>query len=422
MNVLWLSHHVPYPPTGMGVLQRSYNLIRELAREHRVYLLALIQPRLLKDVLRDPVRGLDEGYAHLREFCAEVTFLSIPSEQATYGQQLLAAKSLLTRDPYSINWLKSAEMWDAARQWRDRYHFDLVHFDIIGLAHYLPLFSSYATTLDHHNIESHLMLRRAEGERNLLKRGYFWQEGVRLARYEARMCPKFDLHLTCSALDTTRLHERLPHLNVAEIPNGVDTSYFTADGREPEPNSLIFAGNLSWYPNAAAMLFFAEQVWPLLRAAIPDVTMHLVGANPPAKLTELATQDPRFKVHGFVPDVRVYLNRAAVYVCPIMDGGGTKLKVLDGLAMDKPMVAHPIACEGIQVIDGETVLFARTPEDYVKHISTLFRDSALRARMGAAARDFVERTYSYASIGRKLRQAMEECSKRKSQQKSRAAS
>ncbi|MFH0352563.1 MAG: glycosyltransferase family 4 protein, partial [Chromatiales bacterium] len=216
-------------------------------------------------------------------------------------------------------------------------------------------------------------------------------------------------HITCSRLDSTRLRETMPELNVTETPNGVDIDYFHPTVAAQELNSLVFAGNLSWYPNSAAMLYFADHVWPLLRNAVPGIVMNLIGAHPPERLKALAASDPNFRVHGFVPDVRPHINSAAVYVCPIMDGGGTKLKVLDALAMGKPLVANPVACEGIEVVDGETVLFAERPADYVGHIATLLRNPSERMRMGARARSLVETSYSYAGIGRKLARAMEEC-------------
>ncbi|MGH8626485.1 MAG: glycosyltransferase [Gammaproteobacteria bacterium] len=409
MKILWLSHLVPYPPTGCGVLQRSYNLIRELARWHEVHVLGFVQRQLFEDVGIDATAGTHAGCTELRGFCKEVEFLPIPSDRNRLGKPTLAAKSVFTRDPYSINWLKSSQMLRIALEWRDRGRFDLVHFDTISLAPYHGIFTGHTTTLDHHNIESHMMLRRAALEVNLVKRAYYWQEGKQLARYEVRMCPKFDLHITCSRLDSERLLAQIPGLEVCEIPNGVDVAYFRPDGHEPSPRSVAFAGNLSWYPNVSAMLFFAEQVWPLLHAAVPDVTMHVMGANPLPKLTGFAKANPNFRVHGFVPDVRPYLNDASVYVCPIIDGGGTKLKVLDALAMGKALVAHPVACEGIDVINGETVLFAHTPEEFVQQISGLFADRERARAMGAAARELAIYRYSYGSIGRRLGQIMEQC-------------
>ena len=112
--------------------------------------------------------------------------------------------------------------------------------------------------------------------------------------------------------------------------------------------------------------------------------------------------DPRFRAPGFVDDVRESIAQASIYVCPITDGGGTKLKVLDALAMGKALVADPIACEGIEVVDGVSVRFASTPQEYVEVIGELLEDAAQRARLGQAGRRLVEELYSYKSIGAQL--------------------
>jgi glycosyltransferase involved in cell wall biosynthesis len=338
-----------------------------------------------------------------------VRFLPIPSEARRYGRPRLALRSLFTRDPYTINWLKSGLAREVAGEWNRRVDFDVIHLDTLSLAPYLDLFANRAVSLDHHNIESHMMLRRAQIETQPLLRLYYAQEGRRLLAYEKRLCPRFDLNITCSALDTERLLKVLPGLNVAEIPNGVDTDYFEPAAVAEEPLSIVFAGNMSWYPNSAAMLFFAEQVWPALKKVLPGVTMHVVGSNAPQALRALGERDPQFRVHGFVPDARAIIGPAALYVCPITDGGGTKLKILDALAMGKPLVAHPIACEGIDVRNGESVVFASDPQQFVTSIVSLLGDAARRLAMSRAARALAEAQYSYAGIGLKLAADLERC-------------
>ncbi|MDA8349425.1 MAG: glycosyltransferase family 4 protein [Pseudomonadota bacterium] len=409
MKVLWFSHLVPYPQTGLGVLQRSYHLIRELARAHDVYLLAFVQRRIIKELLGDVDAGLETAREHLGQYCARVQFLPIPSERSRMGRSWLLARGLLGISPYTIRWLQSEQARTTAMQWNAAIDFDIVHFDTLSLAPYRDIFSRCATSLDHHNIESDMMLRRAASEKNPLKRGYLWQEGWRLQRYERRICPQFDLNITCSSLDTERLERVAPGTTIAEIPNGVDTEYFRPQGESEDPHSLVFAGNLSWYPNAAAMVFFAEKIWPLLKRALPAVTMNVIGANPPQRLQELAGRDKNFRVHGFVPDVRPLIARAALYVCPIMDGGGTKLKVLDALALEKAIVAHPVACEGIAVREGHDVVFARTPHEFVQRIVTLLGDSSRKRQLAANARSLATSVYSYAVIGRKLVWELERC-------------
>lgn len=402
MKVLWFSHLVPYPATGLGVLQRSYNLLRELAHAHQVHLVAFVQRKIIQDLLGDVESGLESARRHLEQYCASVRFLPIPSERQWGGRRWLAARSLLGGQPYTIRWLQSAKARALASELNRAVAFDVVHFDTVSLAPYRKYFTAGAMTLGHHNIESEMMLRRAQAEDGRLKRLYFWQEGLRLRRYERRVCPEFDLNITCSDLDSERLRVVAPGIRAAEVPNGVDTAYFQPDGRQQQPLSLVFAGNMSWYPNASAMLFFAEKVWLALKRELPGVRMDVVGGNPPARLRELAARDGDFQVHGYVDDVRPYLERAAAYVCPIMDGGGTKLKILDALSMGKAIVAHPIACEGIAVQDGKDVVLASDAGEFVRSIVGLLRDSERREELSRNARILAESSYSYALIGRKL--------------------
>jgi glycosyltransferase involved in cell wall biosynthesis len=288
------------------------------------------------------------------------------------------------------------------KAWAEKHHFDLVHFDTISLAPYRTFFPHTKGVLDHHNIESHMMLRRAVLERNWLKKFYYWQEGAKLRAYEKRVLGDFNLHITCSKLDSDRLRLIDSTVDITEIPNGVDIDFFRPGNTEKVPNSLVFAGGLRWYPNRKAMLFFANEIWPLLKRRIPTASMDVIGQSPPPPLLELAARDPSFRVHGFVDDVRDYLDRAAVYVCPITDGGGTKLKILDALAMGKPIVADPIACEGIDVIPGEHVIFAGTPEEYVDAIEKLLSEPAVRDRMSCANRQLILDHYAYTKIGENL--------------------
>lgn len=409
MKILWFSHLVPYPDNGRGVLQRSYHLVRELARVHEVHLLAFVQRKIFTDLSRDANTEIQRARDHLEQYCARVRFLSIPSEGQRWGRMRLAARSLFGTYPYTVRWLQAKEAWKVASEWNAECHFDVVHLDTISLAPYRKLFTRSALTLDHHNVESHMMLRRANLERQPLKRLYFWQEGSRLERYEQQVCPDFDLNITCSNLDSERLRVVAPGITVTDVPNGVDTEYFRPGRVCERPNSLVFAGGMSQYPNASAMLFFADKVWPALKRRLPDVTMDVLGGNPPKRLLALAARDADFRVHGFVPDVRPFVGGAAVYVCPIMDGGGTKLKVLDALAMGKPIVAHPVACEGINVLDGRDVVLAYEADDFVEKITMLLCNSSMRRELSGNARVLAESAYSHSFVGRKLVDNVEWC-------------
>lgn len=401
MKILWFSHIVPYPPKG-GVLQRSHHLLRELAGRNEVHLVSFVQQTPLRLMYGDVEIGLNDCHKELLKICPVVKFLPIPCERSRWGKKLLLLRSLFTVHPYTINWLKSRAMRAEVTALMDGGDYDAVHFDTISLAIYRDLFPQAKCVLNHHNIESHMMFRRASNERDWLAKAYLAYEAWRLQRYERSVCKRFDMHLTCSSLDSDRLSQTAPSLRTAIVPNGVDVDYFKPSGAPRQPNRLVFAGRLSAYPNRRAVLFLAQELWPVLKDALPEMEMDIIGADPPVEIVELSKHDPAFRVHGFVDDVRSYLDSAAVYVCPINDGGGTKLKVLDALAMALPLVAHPVACEGINVAAGQTVLYAASPAEYVAQIRRLVRHADMRRRMSYAARQLAVEQYSYAGIGRGL--------------------
>lgn len=403
MRILWLSHLVPYPPKG-GVLQRSYHLLNQTSKYFDVDLIAFNQPNLMAPMFESQEKGLNISKAKLGEFCKSIDIFNIPSGSSGLNKLALAFKSLLSKDPYNINWLKSNEYAEKIKLALVEKDYDLVHFDTICLYPFLPLIpKNISISLDHHNIESEMLHRRCANESNPLKKLYFWQEAKRLESYERTFCKVAGVNITCSELDSERLLKLVPEARTEDIPNGVDIDYFTPI--QPEKTSekkIIFIGRLNWYPNTKAVLYLANQIWPLLKATIPDITCDIIGANPPSQVLELSKQDPSFKVHGFVDDIIPYMKPNTVYVCPLTDGGGTKLKILDALAMGMPIVADPIACEGINVTNQMNVLFSNTPEQYIENIKRILSDDDLSKQLSLNARELAENEYSYNSIGQKL--------------------
>ncbi|MGM8225033.1 glycosyltransferase [Cellvibrio sp. ARAG 10.3] len=401
-KILWLSHLLPYPPKG-GVLQRSYNLIKEVSKRHHITLLAFNQ----KNLCASP-EELREGIKHLSQFCDVVDVVPIEADSSKLSKVKLLAKGLLPGNTYTVNWLKSSRYQAKLSEILAGRTFDLIHADTISLAPYVAHLKEYKKILNHHNIESLMMLRRSENEPNVLKKIYFFQEGKKLMNYEKRICKRFDLNITCSDLDAERLNDIAPDVRSLGIPNGVDLDYFSPLALPIKEKSIVFAGGLSWYPNLDAMKFFLTHVWPKLNQEIPDVSMTIIGRSPPPWMQQLQEKYPNLTITGFVDDVRPYLAKAALYVCPIRDGGGTKLKVLDALAMGKTLIANPIACEGITVEHMKNVIFAATPTDYISAIKNAFESPALTQTIARNARKLIEEKYNFKSIGASLSEAVEE--------------
>lgn len=406
MKCLWIAHAIPYPPKA-GFLLRSYNLLRELSRSHTVDLTAFIQERWITRLFPNFDLGIEECRHALGEFCRTVTFLPIDTLRLPLGKPVTALRALLAGSSYTTTWLASKHAYEVIARQLDESAYDLVHFDTIGLVHYRPLVNSIPTTLNHHNIESHMMFRRADNAENIMARAYFRHEARALRNAERRTASQFVTHITCSDLDAVRLREFAPGVNVRTIPNGVDCEYFTPQGIPARPKSIVFVGTMDWYPNVDAMVFFLSEIWPALKTREPGATLDVAGSNPPPNLIRLAHSLEDVTIHGYISDVRPLIDSAELVICPIRDGGGTKLKILDAFAMCKCVVAHPIACEGIDITPGQNVVFARTPTEFIDSILSLFADSNRRDAIGRAARALVERQYSFSIIGSRFRSLME---------------
>jgi glycosyltransferase involved in cell wall biosynthesis len=397
MKLLWLSHFIPFPPRG-GSSQRSFNLIRHIASKYETLLFAINleghSPQLVSEYSKE-----------LKRHCAEVEIWDPPYRWrgARWWAQLML--SPFYRQHYGAHALWSPEL---GRRWQDvlaKHPGALVHFDSIDLALYLPPAASFRKVLNHHNCESAMAERRAEKERNPLKRAYLRQQARKLRRVEQEVCHQFDVNLTVSELDTQTLQVSNPQAHCHVVENGTDTEYFHPSDAEPEPNTLVFAGSLDWYPNVAGLQYFVREIWPTLKQKCPGIRLFLAGRNPTPAVVRLAQSDPAIDLIANPEDTRPWVWKAAVFVCPVIDGGGTRLKILDALAMGKTVVSTSVGCEGLEVKRGENILVADTPQDFTGEVLRLLDDSDLRERLGCNGRSLVERFYSWEVVGRHLDEA-----------------
>jgi glycosyltransferase involved in cell wall biosynthesis len=396
MKILWLSHLVPYPPKG-GVLQRSFNLLLEVCRNNEVYLVAFNQKPLLPTE-----RDLENAASALRKYCHGIKVVPMPSYKDLFSRYSLILKSLFTKKPYTVNWNRCSEMEKILIKTIDEFNPDLIHYDTIGMAEYFQYNTPILQALNHHNIESAMMFRRATKERNVLKKVYFYQEAKKIERYEKAMCKLFHSNLTVSDEDGLTLKKIDPEIKTEVIPNGVDTSYFSSGADTSDGETLIFAGGMNWYPNLDAMLYFADEIWPRLKERRATIKMIIIGQSPPRRLRKLSEEDRNFVVTGFVDDVRPYFGQASIYVCPIRDGGGTRLKILDALSSGLPIVATSVAAEGIKVTPRKNIIIANTSEEFIKEILHLIEDQELRRQLSAEGRCLAEKEYSWSIIGERL--------------------
>ena len=397
MKILWVSHFLPYPETGHGALQRSRGLLLEMAKKHDIYLLAYdrIVGIRSKNVLK---KAQDD----LQGFCKKVDLVPYSENGCMNNRIFLALRGAFKFIPFSVSFYKSNHLLKQAVILLETHKIDILHAETLGLTDQIFDRTKIKSVLNHHNIESDMMCRRASKTNHIIKKFFYYHEARMLEAYESRICPKYSLNVCVSELDRKRLVKINKNIKTGVIENPVDCNYFKFEQHRMRGRTLIFVGSLDWYPNANAMITFCESIWPYLKKNIPELKLIIVGKNPPNQLLKITKKQRDINVMGYVNDVRPLIKGAAVYVCPIQDGGGTRLKILDALSQGIPIIANPIAVEGIDLTDGINILIAKTKEQFLKKLKLLFSNENLYEMLSIKGRKFVEKNYSTERLGEKM--------------------
>jgi polysaccharide biosynthesis protein PslH len=408
MRILFVTQIVPYPPHG-GVLQRGFNLLRELGSKHEVHLLAFHHPDELPHG-----EAVERSRAELGKFCSKLEYFSLWPKQSNVHKLAAFAAGAFYPRPFSVLAHKNSQLEARIAQLCAERACDVVHLDTIALAPYSQYANSIPTVLAHHNIESQLMARRAERESNMAARMYVQSQTQRLVAYEREHAGKFRMNITVSEADAETLRSICPSARTGVVPNGVDTNYFTARNDEETP-ALIYTGGMNMFANRDAVEYFLDHIWPRIKAAVPGVRFFAVGSRPSPRVLEAAASDAAVEAPGFVDDVRPWVARSAVYVVPLRVGGGTRLKMVDAMAQGKAIVATSLGAEGIDGKHGEQFMLADDPETFARSVIDLLQDKAARLRLGAAARKRAEERYAWPILGAHLgdlyRQVIKETSR-----------
>jgi len=398
MRVLWFSHLVPYPPAG-GASQRSFNLIREVSRLHTVELVAFNSQGL-------PKARLDEYSKALQKYCGRVEIWEMPTRwRRSLRWWMGLAASPFSSVPYNCQCFWSREL---AARWTgvlEKHRDFVLHFDSPDLALYADEAAGFPKILNHHNCESVLIHRRGLNARNPLKKAYLLNQAQKLARLEREVCPRFPVNVVCSEIDAQALRDHGAKIHTHLVENGVDTDYFRPVPGAEEADTLIFTGLLNWEPNIDGIQYFVQEIWPIVERERPGARLYLAGRDPVPLISRLQTQDHHIVVVPNPEDMRPWLARAAVSVCPILEGGGTRIKILDAMAMGKAVVTTSVGCEGLAVRHGENILVAESSANFASSIVDVLNDPKLRERMGGAGRAFVETRHDWLRIGVQLKGA-----------------
>lgn len=387
-RLLVLTSRLPYPPRE-GHQLRAWHLLKALAARHQVTLLSFL-------------RGDDDLAAAgpMREVLHGLETFPIPSERSRVALGGALARCTLTRAPFlAAKYASPALRGRLASLAREA---DLVHFDMLPLmAHVDCVPTGTPVVFNAHNVEHLLLEKRAQIETWPWTRAFLRSQVPRLRAFEQSACQRADAVWACSDADADALRELAPGTEVVVVPNGVDLEANRPASSPASDNAqLVFVGQMGWFPNRDGIDWFLREIFPRILAARPQAQFVLVGKTDGFEVpAEVAA---RVRLAGFVPDLRPLVHAAAVYVVPLRAGSGTRLKVLEAMALGKAIVTTTIGSEGIALRHDHSALYADDADSFAAATLALLGSPERAARLAAAARTCAEAQYGWDAIGRDL--------------------
>ncbi len=379
-GLLFLAHRIPFPP-NKGDKIRSFHLLRHLSARYEIHLGAFVD---------DPDDWQFQDA--LKPWCASIKLLPLNPRRA----RLASLTGLLTGEALTLPYYRSVELkrWAAGLAASGKVTRGLAFSS--AMAQFMPAGLS-RRVLDMVDVDSDKWTQYAPTQRWPLSWVYA-REGRKLAEWEARAAQDFDATLLVSHAEAALLQQRAPQARhkIGAFENGVDAEYFSPARDYPNPypsdvRGIVFTGAMDYWPNIDAVTWFADRIFPAVRGAVPGAQFTIVGSRPSEAVGALARQ-PGVVVTGSVADVRPYLAHAACAVAPLRIARGVQNKVLEAMAMARPVIATPQAAEGIRAEAGRDYVLAQGEADFAHAVVAQLQS----ARSAAPARDCILAHYDWA--------------------------
>jgi len=396
LRILCLSHMPPSPPR-FGAQARIHGLMTNLARRHDLTFVSLI----------DPSFDFDECQRALKEYCHEVVLIRNMKGQRGLDKRILQLRSLVSRHSFEHHLYAAANLQEQLDQLLRREQFDVVHLEFPYLG-YLHLRQSPVGLppprlfVDSHEIAYDIVRQFAQSAGGLGRRIYAALDWRKLKVEELDAYRLADGVCMCSTDDEHRLLREIPSARTAVIPNAADVDYYQPRPADPgvDENTVVFFGLMSTLPNIDGTTWFVREIWPRILEKRPNTRFKIIGGQAPSAVLELG--GPRIEVTGFVEDLRPHLASAAAIVVPLRLGGGTRLKIVEGMAMRKAIVSTTLGAEGIDAVAERDIIIADQPEAFATSVIRLLDEPDLASRIGHSARELAVAHYSWSGATESL--------------------
>lgn len=396
MNILLVCSRPPYPILG-GLELRIYHLFRMLRANHQVSLCCLST----SEVSNESKAQLERVFHTVNTFPVDTH----PKKAARRPSLARRFRNLWSppMDYYCMT-PHSDEMQRQIAEEISTGRFDVIHLMGIKMAKYIPEKHGCATVCDCVDDYALFSYRTARYEQKMMDKLRRYIDCLTAVSYERMYGSLFDLVTLVSPVDAAVMKRICPSARVAVVPNGVDFEYFKRSSYDSGKPVLMFSGVMDYEPNVTAVKYFCSSIFARIREEFPEAEFMIVGRDPRSDVAQLARKEPGVTVTGFVDDIRKSFDESLIYVAPLKSGAGMKNKILEAWAMEKPVVATSMSCDGINVSNGEDILIADKPAQFAEHVIELIRNDELRNNLTANARKKIVEQYGWDVHAEKLDQ------------------
>ncbi len=386
MQILLITNNVPYPPNS-GFPLRVYNLLYRIAKKHKVWLATFSEGE-------EDSTDLD----HLRKICSGVETVIFQNAGAL-AHPLQAVDYIWRGIPPTLRMYESSGMVEKIKRLTSEVDFDIVQIEDSHMSTYLDLLPDSViprTVLTFHDVNFDKYERISRLEPKPTRKIRSWLHSRMMRRWEPYHAEKFGRCIVMSNSDRDLLAAANPKLKISVIPNGVDTKLYPQLPFPQNTFRILFVGNMAYRPNIDAVTFFCEDIYPRIKMEFPKIEFWIVGKDPSPEVLRLKGNG--IKVTGQVDDLTPYYMDSAVCVAPLRAGGGTRLKILEAMALGRPVVTTSIGCEGLEVKHGTHLFIADQPEQFAEYTLQLLKDKQQWLELTKQARALAGKYYDWDVI------------------------
>ncbi len=394
MKILFISLLLPHQYADHASAFTVFNVIKHLSKKHDISLISFARSEE------------EQKYSEsLKSYCSMVKTVVMPQ---SFIKKLLIRACIFAFKPISVSNSHCREMYDMIKSVTRNEHFDVVQIEYTPMGQYLSAVNGLTTLINVHDLMYVVAKRHAENMRFSRRKLEWLIDSIICSRYEARLYRRFDRVLTLSQKNKEFLIDCNSSLDVSVIPPGVDVCQVQESPSSSMGNKLIFMGAMWRSENVDAILYFYRSVFGLIRNAVPDVHLYIIGGSPSKEVTDLSS-DPHVKVTGYVENIHPYYNECDVSVAPIRIAGGVMCKILDAMAAGLPVVTTSKGNEGVGAKPDEEILVSDTAEGFANKIITLLQDGQLRREISQNGIAFIRRNFDWEQIVNRMEVIYHEC-------------